>query len=525
MVSTSKLAALIVTVVIIAPVLVGFAMPSGMETNVGYETQRTTNITGDISSDNIPNYAPYSGILNQNPLLYLDGSLSTTANPVGQTGSPNPLGAWSTATDGTLEIAAGAYVPPMDGYDMRFIHADTPIFRSGDYIFEGLLVYPNSIYGYNTTTTPMGYTLLTGPVTAMAATTADVQSVRYGLALTPDEDVPAYMDISLGYWVPTVESIWSNTHLNQRVEIILHSSVNVNNTVELVLGGRDVSVEWSNRVITATVAGTTATIGTWYAYPYIGVIYDALNDEISVVGMSGMSGFLDAPSATRSNALTVSADLDPIRTFSILDTTDNQVWSSFLVTSASVQASTMMGIRNATVNPSDYYPDNLWQISIQSPAVYGDSITLGNRTYDVTRDGIIHDVELLRGSEMVSTDLSVRGLTIASFPNLTDGGNDILVNGFYWGNVQSLPIGFEGDWLFTLLISDLDSYSYTSYVWDTGSFNLDVVGFCMVGLMASFGAFIAAALVGRRSGTKAAILLLVSGICAGVYIVIMEGAL
>ena len=82
-----------------------------------------------------------------------------------------------------------------------------------------------------------------------------------------------------------------------------------------------------------------------------------------------------------------------------------------------------------------------------------------------------------------------------------------------------------GMWNTTIILADMDSYTYWTYTKDAGGFGLDVVGFCTVGLITSIGAFLGAVIAGKRSGGRFGLLALVAGICAAFFLLMISNNL
>lgn len=532
MATNTKLAALIIMAVVVVPVLVGYAMPAQTVMETGYETVTTTNITDSLATDSIPNWTGYAGSQNSWPLMDENGTGFTTSVPVASTDNPSSVPYWTWRNieygpSGPIEPSDSYSVEPTDTNTVQIIRADSRLFSVDGVLYSTLIQFPDRVVAANHEGPDIGFTditsrVLEGPISVVASGTVAIGYITY---------VDGYTDLSRGFLVPLTSGIWSNGYLNRSIDVLLRpitpdaTGQGDDADIRLSMGGVDVRLLIDGGTATATVAGTTRTIGAGGSYSYYLVSYDALAGTVSVSGLAGLTGFMDQYRSKIANTLTVETDIGPIRGFTMeapqaLDDPS----AAFYVPYTVVQSSTVWGIQDATFDPSDYYPDNLWQVAFSSPAVFGDTIRIGPTTYNVTNTGRIAGVALTVDGVRDSYDIPIRDMVITAFPS-DSGGFDVTINGYYWGTVSNLPITLGGNWLLSVYLSDLDSFQFEEYRWKSGGFNLDLVGFCTVGLLTSVAAFLVTALMGRRSGSKVGLLLLVAGICAAFYLVMLESYL
>ena len=91
----------------------------------------------------------------------------------------------------------------------------------------------------------------------------------------------------------------------------------------------------------------------------------------------------------------------------------------------------------------------------------------------------------------------------------------------YGGDADITTVGFNGGWVATFTLYDVDSYSKPTYVWEGGGFGLDTTGFCAVGIIAALCCFILFGFLYRSQGDWGTILgMAVSAVCGALYILI-----
>lgn len=179
--------------------------------------------------------------------------------------------------------------------------------------------------------------------------------------------------------------------------------------------------------------------------------------------------------------------------------------------SATYHAGSYSVIVDNSIQLTDYFPGVTSSAELRSVSQYGTAIDLPNNANLPVTDGKI----TITDTDGETHTLPVRNLTLLAVWNGTD--YDCYADDFAIGTSAAPAIGLDGTWLLTAYVFKTTAYTYTTQDWVAGSFNLDEAGFCVVGLICAFAAFVVAGLWGRKSGSKVLALMIIAGICGFVY--------
>lgn len=514
----SSLAALIVTVCIIAPVIVGYVMPTGETEHTSYESGNILNITGELANDKLPIYNVYEGPSNAIYTLYGDTVITPNKTTSSASAYPSmyPEYYWEGAK-------AGGFVPtPVVSGGTTFTLSVYSVEPSGYWTdhynnkYRVVYVYANGrIDGFNNST---------GLVDSDLKDVRLQGSAQYAITITGmmnDE----YADINYGYEPKDVT--WRNGYSNQHVYIILQG--NGTAKVQISFGS------WPNYPIVEIVDGVwrlnqTADnspqyLGSVMSYNYVLVDIDTYLHKVSLSGLIGMRGFADDWSGKVAKTVEVGTmAYSPVVTMSLKFTGSGI--TGWFVPRTMAQTGTGMGLVNSVMEPGGYCSttNSPWEVRLENPASFGDSIVLSSSamvtmaTFYVNKsNGTINPLGVSGG------EIPIRGMIIDFVPY--EDAYALEFNGTVVasGLTESPLITFKGNWWLQVYFTELKEYSYKTYDWEPGGFGIDATGFYSIGLLSSVGCAVAGGLSGRRSGEHAGIVLLTSAICGLIYIILLMG--
>ena len=166
---------------------------------------------------------------------------------------------------------------------------------------------------------------------------------------------------------------------------------------------------------------------------------------------------------------------------------------------------------NYTLNLQTLYPDNSWNLKLNSIGLYGDSFQFAGSSYTLNNNKILVD----------GSWVNLRGITLSS--RLEDSGNYVnSINGHEVGKTSApATVYFGGEWSLTATAEILEQTTETKLTWHAGGFGLDREGFIAAGLLVCVAAFVVLGASGRMSGPKAAFLALICGGGALIYLMIL----
>lgn len=535
---TKKAAVLIVMACVITPMLVGYAWPDERTERIGWESGESHDITSSIKTSPIATYA-------------LDRTIITAS--------------WSPAGNGHLELHTGVVSPPSETSEVELSQWILGLVGFTD--LEGMIedselngatvvasvsvesepvppvmpVAPSALVP-TSIVTPGEYVNWTDVGTLYTASckwesgeleewsangwvvtedtpawdtrdilVKNVQNSNFTYRIDVRYTIPATSDgplVQIRLPTPSISGTIGMSLTNVSASTTtLHT---IDNEVQLIttIGAGGVI---SAQIITPDDSIDTGPIGTTSTISWIRWMWDLNADTVSFATMTG-----DIGSGQVFEIRSYDVDINLSSVGSWYAETSSTEWKPQIVTYDNlIRAGTTLGILNATIRGNEYYPDGSWQIQIKGPSTIGHTIGIAGVSYDIVGGDIVVD-----GQEM-----PIRNLTVFAAGN-GDGTSSVYVNGVLIAtNVASPFVTLGGTWNTSVILSDMDSYTYWTYSKDAGGFGLDVVGFCTVGLITSIGAFLAAVVAGRRSGGRFALLALVAGICAAFFLLMISNNL
>lgn len=357
-----------------------------------------------------------------------------------------------------------------------------------------------------------------GPVEISGATSIQmiIANVPGGgnYTINTTEATGQYADPSYGWRLPADSDAsgkdWINGMSNTR--IVLYAAMEAGQSTTLTIGSASVQLTAStvsgSTSITAAFAGgprgsETSRLGN---YSNVQVLIE--QDRITVSGIGSWPSMWSEPSTY--NILRY--PIMPVESIDSINIAD-----SGGVDYRFDQTMTVSGdypiTRDYTLDLSGVYPDSSVAITIGRVDRAGASLTFGGQTFAV-EDGSItvdgHRVQL-------------KGATFSS--TAADGGGyeNQINNRYVVGSGTSEPstLTFGGTWSITATAYKMEPMTGTTTEWIPGGFGLDADGFLTVGIMAAGAAAIILGMVGARSGSKMAWILIAAGAGAAILFIML----
>lgn len=535
-VTTKGLCATIALICVIAPIIIGHVMPTGTEEKTVYETQNYVNISSDLLNSSeiryseyisdfnnslFMSYTPVSVVSSPTTILYNRYAPLFSPNYPNNPPSFNPTAAMTLKNPLTLQdyaISANTprhfdYAPGVTGtFTFRYSSVqyvasdiwwmpDRSLFMAiGD--FGSLILHSN----FPTTVTP------SGPYVARVL--VNDYAVEDSEYVDPTEG--AYLSYYESFFEEYVTPIFSNGYKNARVGFNIENLQNTGRTHTLTLFDDDSSttlnLSWGAAGWTLSNGTDTVTIGN---FKQIYLDIDARADEVRVSTLT-RAGLTDNPypRIIKTHTLSLAAALDDISVIQFSAAGD--MLTRAAVYSADIPDGMQGYIMDKSVNLASYYPGDSLTVNLNGFAFYGDSVTLpGIGTQELDQGAITFDD--LSGSERT---VSLRDSVIGAIYDPESGNYTVNLNGYVIAeNVAAadLNLTFNGRWLFSIYLSPITSKIVEEYVFDFTTLNISMTEFAFIGLVTSVLAFVACAMIGRRSGTKVLSMLLIAGLAAMIY--------
>ena len=488
-----QLGAMILMIIVAVPVIVGFCWPTDTELEDVWTAEEGTDITQSLATRQIPIIDQYNGP-NNNYWIYepLYGQLAS--EPVSVTESPSSIPA--TNQHSTSHIVSGGLSVDLDDYRDYYrldITADGTIRIDGAGNYHSISYFPDSatIYGFSGTRIVR---------TAVTQNTAVYINGGQAATFTTHTQTGEYVDLGAGFQLDSnIPLYWGNGMVNRGVTLWI--KIDADTALELQ-NGQGITIA------TVEMAGNTIVVndmvlGTAAAYPYIELKIS--KDEATAAGIIGADSFTDQ-TYSYGNVLDLSTDSIPASFETLVIAGANMVYEIKRTTS---EIGTSKGIQDAAIIPYGYFPHYSWQVVLSQPAQFGDMIYVAGHTYPVDKGTIT-----VEGETVPIRDMAILSLIL-------DGLQHIYINGIEIAVItpsSNVSINLLGSWYVNVTIYDVTQDTQDRYLWGApGSFGLDRTGYCMVGIMTSLATALAGGMFGRRSMSKAAIVLLISGMSAAVY--------
>ena len=551
--NTLKICAAAVLLVVVTPLIVGYAWPAYTETRDSYEVDGGMDITSSISGSDIKIYERYTGPMNNyftvenvdDYLNVLPASMAGGSSMQHTTTVPGAVPVMDVtqsdiATDGTavlsdLSVPVGTLCvrlwfddgtpssggsPGTTGNLVRFDYTDKN--GASGLLYDYALWYPNT--GVTFLFNSDGYRSTAMNVISISAESGTPEKLNVD-AFTQAEDGsgnPLFMDLAYGLFFPAGEHIYMNTMESRSMEIWIRTASLVapghldfsdlplgeHTPIRLTVDG-DGNIYWGS-------PASGSRVGNVDIYPYISLVFDMETKKATAYGLVGAESFVDT-TYTYGNSVSVNMPFFHVSNISV---TSESSFKTVLKSAISV-IGTAKGIRDAHIDSSMYFPENDWQIYLYNPAAYGDSISVGPTRYQVDSTGTIEVTDLDGGLH----EIALRDAAILSL--VRDGTQTLYVNGIAVAqqSPQDTEIVLGGSWWINVMLSHVTQTSETVYTWDVGHFGLSKVSYLVVGLLSCLAVTIIAGLWGRRTGEKMILLGACMIFCGGAYLILLMGAI
>ena len=530
----AKVCAVIIMLCVIAPIIVGYVMPSEEVQRTGYETGYVNDISDALANDTSPVTSQYTGYLNNT--YQLDDSGRIVYRPVDYTTSPNQYPYMSLITTGAAVEWGGTgnidlANPLGDGTTFKNGYYMTYSGTNGDRFTVNGEEYDGILYATETKET-WGYIESTGELVNLSQSSSNgeaiMPSVTYpsgffvaaGYMHTGISSTPRYVDITQGNYIESGD-VWLNGYANSVVEFTIKPEAGTT-SITMDFGSDSYTLTKDSSGVWQVSDGTeTKALGSSSTYEYLYIRYDTAQSTMTVGGLAGYSSFTQAYLPNVVNYVQFeAADMEMFRTvgFSGTTTSSNGLMS-YWCQSAYIQTGTTDAISNVVITPDDWYPNGQWILEIYDSVVDGSSITIttqsGSQRF-VVENGQIETNEVWGLPETIAVDQ----FYIMSVPDSETGELRTILCGVDLDErVTAVTLG--GKWVASVTMTEVDSFTYEEYLWNLGSFGIGTDDYCLVGVGTALMSFIAVALAGRRSGTKMTLALITSAACGLVYLIMM----
>ena len=561
MINNAKLCGLVVMLCVIAPVCVGYAWPVDAGENTIYEVGYQSNITKDIANGDVNVYTEFIDpfVNNWNVFednidgVYTSGIYDQVNAPDTTTGNYSSIPAYAGFLDPVqvtsdssgyysindinqwlddnypVSVATGALPSEYTGAVLFSVGSWDNLYVGNFIDARAVIYYPSSNTLFYITSDEKMYlnewntsVIFYGDV----STSYDVNCTLFVLQEKIIQSYPPlFVDTKFGFNVPTRGNgtpYWYNGYTNASADILF--KLNRGNEVSMYIGDSNEKIRinvdaWGD--ITVYSLGDSQFLGSVDNFPYILVTPNAYQNKVEVVGLIGLSDFIDDYNLHKRLTITIDQDIDPFTYMTIYDSGSyDEGKPKYYIPRTFSNISTTQGINNGSVDLKLYANDGDGQIRFGSLTVWPEGSQVievranGSNFYgSITEDGTL----TFNGTETFTG--SIKNLIISSIGDTVYfNGKATIVRSSY---IYDCVISLNGEWLGQIYYADLTGSTSPTYSWIPGGFGLDVGGFCMCGLMTSGGSGLACMLYGRRSGGKALLVGITATICAAVYLVLL----
>lgn len=552
---TWRLCAVIVLICIIVPTGTGFLMPSDTVEKTGYELSNPINVTSDLTNSTEPYETTSTTVVNNEYILKADGIgwaeyVKTGDN---RTSLPNYS---TTGTRTTLYTPSG-----YSGVDYTIPRS----FWTSHLNDRVIIPLPNGTVGGMSTI---------GDITSLYYNGGDqsVEVIADGIGLIGtfpiSEDIrirstmgqsiyahvfarAGYADPGAGWYVPAGNVVspgtgegsgggvafaaamdadeptyyWTNLQHNKSVDYVIRDlgtgyTVTIAPTMfDLEAVGLRIVRTGSNVTATDIYNGTVHKIGN-----YKDILVRVTPTSIQVSGLTHSAGISDSVAGRIVNlvdcwdGLTIYEDAgatadDIPDTFGPLQLRATAAHKAAMYCVSSTYMTGAYAVtRDNGLDAADYFPEADVTLYLRSIAKYGDTLSLPNYPNLPVVDGTV----TINGEVLRILDMHMVGIYDAATSTWS-----ISADGIDLGTTTNPAIWFGGLWSVSVYIYKTTAYTYESFEWAPGSFNLDSAGFCAIGLATSAAMFVFCGLYGRRAGGKIAAVTVVAGLCGLVYLIML----
>lgn len=531
---------MVILACILGPIAAGYLLPSGeSEEKTGYTESNPVNISQDLYNNTEPYSATYTGYANNSnwysspnnlhPMQYV--SISDTYGSIRAFPATYTYITHTSAQSATLT---------WDNFFKNF-GAGTKVVIVAD---ENTTINVNGQRELNNLEYLGGDSYITAWLTQYPAKsiTVDINSntgVRYYRY-----DLIGYADPAAGAYVTNGQ--WRNFLQNESIDFVFRdagSGYNIyiggfngpNQRINLYRSGAEVTATFNTQEDSESDWETahTLTIGNYRDVLLRFTIADSGAVTVELSGLSYAASIGENVQNRIVNLMELATvepaenwDM-PYRQFVQIFTTADQYNRAIVYCdSVTYTAGSYSVMLNSSLNPALYFPAPLsCSAELRSISQYGDSITLpgaANTNLPITGGNVT--ITGTENGETVTKEVKLRELTVLAVYDADTQLYSCYIDNILLGQQAAPTITLNGAWLLSAYVYKTEAYTYTTLEWDLGTFNLDQTGFCLVGLLCSFVAFVGLGLWGRRSGGKVAALAFVALLCAFVYLTILMEA-
>lgn len=486
--NTKSLAAIALTLVVVCPVALGYMLAVHDDPVQGWETVETNNISDLLLNHQTPYESTFYGVSNNDNLRYNGADISPDYVRFSSTVTAYPARDNSPVT----LYKEGVYV----NAPLGFSWTGTLPANKGYMIDDGTLwasTYQRS----------MSFDSSTSTFTIGSETIHVNESIKLGvdsIVIYKNEPNGQYADISEGWTLPFNSGVtWRNGQTNTSVTFIVN-----------LPSGSNLEIGYATHPIIANNGGTiTVNDSVLGSYSVVKIVIFG-NERVTVSGLSGWPTM--GANVKTYNTVTVDHDgpILPLNYPLIIESTSTEK-PILRVDSAQIVAGTFPSTYDYDLNLAALYPGRTLNIKLNSIGVYGDYLRIGN-------------VELPINNGAVSINGKTIGLkgALFSFFEDEDGNIESMLNNTVVGTFDDLPIiRFGGEWSLTATAYLLEETTTTKTTWHAGEFGLDKTGLVACGLILAIAAFVVCGMSGKRSGAKVALLAMVCGGAALVYLIML----
>ena len=557
----ARVCLIVVLMCVICPILTGFVWPVSEGTETVYNVEKTQNITDDYMTGTVDLYGEFTDIYANNINIFAqheDDGYMMSAQPAAltltDTGLPalNPYGNYIMtyhANQDPYEISDIDsfidYLNPHAGkvYGVVFMIGDwdeIDIDGTDGEVAYSFIYYPGSkTYQY----LDQDYQWLT-PVTGVTGITYcatdgsyDI-NVQYLIELTSPVH---YADLSKGFILYNanetfgVDNVWLNGYENSMVDILFKTHADMDIYLKFrnqrIGGGFEtlwMYVDDYTDSIRFYLNGDAMILGSIDDYPYILLRFDASNDVISLSGLPGMTSYMDSYESMIRKTVSMDYPLSDIH-YILMKNAWHGVEITYYIPKTISNITHVTGINNKSNNISLYGDGLNYQVTLKLPQLYPTDEFYPDYFGSISFAGAYGHVNK---DKTVTWSYNNQNICTVPLENMTIqviDGTKIYVNGnFIYDSVSflsSADLLLRGQWLVNIYYSQLVPSTHPAYDWLPGGFGLDESAYCIVGLMTAVSMGIIGMVVGRRTGSSAAAVMLTAGICGSVYMIILMNGL
>ena len=485
MASLKAIAAIALTLMIAAPIGLGYLFASEDTTSTDWVSENKVNLSNEILNSTYPIFLTSDSVANNTTLTngvmdYAQVSTTPTSYPM------------MTVTSVSISFAANTWV-------------DLSAYSYWEIVGYGYVQYYTN--GDDSTPYVTTYGTENWKITGNGGSLKFVSAHTYTVNSYTDDG--NFADISAGWKLPLVNNAygWTNYQENKNIRLLIDIPANsgVGITCQSYFSiSRDsdgnITVK-ENAINPPYLEKRSMDLGN---YQY--VLFERTSEGWYFSGVTSWPGF--GSSYQVFNTLFFdSTYVTPTLTVSGLSLRTTDVDAIFRVESTDIVSGSFPATNDFTLNMDNLFPNKSYTLKFNSIGIYGSSLDVGSESYTVTNGHIT----------VGSSTVSLKGATVSSKYNGT--GYDVYINNHKIGTeADPASIYFGGDWSLTVTGDILKQVTTTQAQWAPGQFAFDKEDFAACGLLAAGACLIGLGMYGARSGIKMGLLLLICGGAALIYL-------